>query len=176
MSAASAAVLLNAAAIAIDQDALGQMGSRLETADAPLQRWWRRLASGDVAVALLNRHGAPVPCPDWRVNHTGYLECCNGGCCEAFSNLTLAAAEAACCTLGADCAGSNLVRPTARTARFSSPLGVYDFQKRTSVIEVTARGADALGGIASVLARAEGLEAHARAAEYRLKPKRRGAA
>jgi histidinol dehydrogenase len=53
---------------------------------------------------------------------------------------------------------------------------VYDFQKRTSVIEVTPRGADALGGIASVLARAEGLEAHARAAEFRLKPKRRGAA
>jgi histidinol dehydrogenase len=68
------------------------------------------------------------------------------------------------------------VLPTARTARFSSPLGVYDFQKRTSVIEVTPRGADALGGIASVLARAEGLEAHARAAEFRLKPKRRGAA
>jgi histidinol dehydrogenase len=79
-------------------------------------------------------------------------------------------------TLGDYCAGSNHVLPTARTARFSSPLGVYDFQKRTSVIEVTARGADALGGIASVLARAEGLEAHARAAEYRLKPKRRGAA
>jgi histidinol dehydrogenase len=79
-------------------------------------------------------------------------------------------------TLGDYCAGSNHVLPTARTARFSSPLGVYDFQKRTSVIEVTPRGADALGGIASVLARAEGLEAHARAAEFRLKPKRRGAA
>jgi len=79
-------------------------------------------------------------------------------------------------TLGDYCAGSNHVLPTARTARFSSPLGVYDFQKRTSVIEVTPRGADALGGIASVLARAEGLEAHARAAECRLKPKRRGAA
>jgi len=79
-------------------------------------------------------------------------------------------------TQGDYCAGSNHVLPTARTARFSSPLGVYDFQKRTSVIEVTPRGADALGGIASVLARAEGLEAHARAAEFRLKPKRRGAA
>ncbi len=79
-------------------------------------------------------------------------------------------------TLGDYCAGSNHVLPTARTARFSSPLGVYDFQKRTSVIEVTRRGADALGGIASVLARAEGLEAHARAAELRQQPKRRGRA
>lgn len=78
-------------------------------------------------------------------------------------------------TLGDYCAGSNHVLPTARTARFSSPLGVYDFQKRTSVIEVTPRGADALGSIASVLARAEGLEAHARAAELRQKPRRRGA-
>jgi histidinol dehydrogenase len=78
-------------------------------------------------------------------------------------------------TLGDYCAGSNHVLPTARTARFSSPLGVYDFQKRTSVIEVTSRGADALGRIASVLARAEGLEAHACSAELRLKPKRKGA-
>jgi histidinol dehydrogenase len=77
-------------------------------------------------------------------------------------------------TLGDYCAGSNHVLPTARTARFSSPLGVYDFQKRTSVIEVTPRGAHALGGIASVLARAEGLEAHARAAELRMKPGRKG--
>jgi histidinol dehydrogenase len=72
-------------------------------------------------------------------------------------------------TLGDYCAGSNHVLPTARTARFSSPLGVYDFQKRTSVIGVTRRGAQALGEVASVLARAEGLEAHARAAEYRLR-------
>jgi histidinol dehydrogenase len=75
-------------------------------------------------------------------------------------------------TLGDYCAGSNHVLPTARTARFSSPLGVYDFQKRTSVIGVTRRGAHALGEVASVLARAEGLEAHARAAEYRLRSPR----
>jgi hypothetical protein len=124
MSAASAAVLLNAAAIAIDQDAAGLMGVRVEaSAAAPLQRWWRRLASGDVAVALLNRHGAPVPCPDWRVNHTGYLECCNGGCCEAFSNLTLAAAEAACCALGADCAGLSF--PAAAAAAGAPGDGCY---------------------------------------------------
>jgi len=77
-------------------------------------------------------------------------------------------------TLGDYCAGSNHVLPTARTARFSSPLGVHDFQKRTSLIEVTRRGAQALGEVASVLARAEGLEAHARAAELRLESAQSG--
>ena len=71
-------------------------------------------------------------------------------------------------SLGDYCAGPNHVLPTASTARFSSPLGVYDFQKRTSVIEVSERGAASLGPIAAVLARGEGLEAHARAAELRL--------
>jgi len=71
-------------------------------------------------------------------------------------------------SLGDYCAGPNHVLPTAGTARFSSPLGVYDFQKRTSVIEVSERGAATLGAIAAVLARGEGLEAHARAAELRL--------
>ena len=65
------------------------------------------------------------------------------------------------------CAGPNHVLPTARTARFSSPLGVYDFQKRTSVIGCSARGARRLAGIASTLARGEGLTAHARSAELR---------
>ncbi|HTJ05063.1 MAG TPA: histidinol dehydrogenase [Caldimonas sp.] len=74
-------------------------------------------------------------------------------------------------SLGDYCAGPNHVLPTAGTARFSSPLGVYDFQKRTSVIEVSARGAAALGPIAATLARGEGLEAHARAAELRLEGK-----
>jgi histidinol dehydrogenase len=71
-------------------------------------------------------------------------------------------------SLGDYCAGPNHVLPTAGTARFSSPLGVYDFQKRTSLIEVSARGAARLGPVAAVLARGEGLEAHARAAELRL--------
>ncbi len=71
-------------------------------------------------------------------------------------------------SLGDYCAGPNHVLPTAGTARFSSPLGVYDFQKRSSLIEVSERGAAALGPIASELARGEGLEAHARAAEMRL--------
>ncbi len=72
-------------------------------------------------------------------------------------------------TLGDYCAGPNHVLPTSGTARFSSPLGVYDFQKRTSLIQCSAPGAQALGKIASVLARGEGLTAHARAAEYRIK-------
>lgn len=71
-------------------------------------------------------------------------------------------------SLGDYCAGPNHVLPTSGTARFSSPLGVYDFQKRSSLIEVSPAGAQALGRIASVLARGEGLHAHAQAAEFRL--------
>jgi histidinol dehydrogenase len=71
--------------------------------------------------------------------------------------------------LGDYCAGPNHVLPTSRTARFSSPLGVYDFQKRSSVIGVSARGAQRLGAVAAELARGEGLTAHARSAEYRMK-------
>ena len=73
-------------------------------------------------------------------------------------------------SLGDYCAGPNHVLPTSGTARFSSPLGVYDFQKRSSLIEVSEAGAQTLGQIASVLAHGEGLQAHARAAEMRLKP------
>ncbi len=72
-------------------------------------------------------------------------------------------------SLGDYCAGPNHVLPTSGTARFSSPLGVYDFQKRSSLIEVSEQGAQVLGRIASVLAHGEGLQAHARAAEMRLK-------
>lgn len=72
--------------------------------------------------------------------------------------------------LGDYCAGPNHVLPTSGTARFSSPLGVYDFQKRTSLILCSADGAHTLGRTASVLARGEGLTAHARSAEYRIKP------
>lgn len=74
-----------------------------------------------------------------------------------------------CESLGDYCAGPNHVLPTSRTARFSSPLGVYDFQKRTSLIMVSEDGADTLGRVASTLAHGEGLTAHARSAEYRLK-------
>lgn len=73
-----------------------------------------------------------------------------------------------CEALGDYCAGPNHVLPTSRTARFSSPLGVYDFQKRSSLIMVSADGAQTLGRIAVTLAYGEGLQAHARSAEYRL--------
>jgi len=72
-------------------------------------------------------------------------------------------------SLGDYCAGPNHVLPTSTTARFSSPLGVYDFQKRSSLIEVSEAGAQVLGAIAAELAYGEGLQAHARAAEMRLK-------
>ena len=72
-------------------------------------------------------------------------------------------------SLGDYCAGPNHVLPTSRSARFSSPLGVYDFQKRSSLIEVSEAGAQTLGPIAATLAHGEGLTAHARAAELRLK-------
>ncbi len=73
-------------------------------------------------------------------------------------------------SIGDYCAGPNHVLPTARSARFSSPLGVYDFQKRSSVIAISFAGAQTLGRTAVTLARGEGLSAHARSAELRLKP------
>ncbi len=76
-----------------------------------------------------------------------------------------------CEALGDYCAGPNHVLPTSRTARFSSPLGVYDFQKRTSLIQVSEAGAQSLGRIAAALAYGEGLQAHARSAEFRIKHK-----
>ena len=72
-------------------------------------------------------------------------------------------------SLGDYCAGPNHVLPTAKTARFSSPLGVYDFQKRSSLIQVSVAGAKQLGETAAILAYGEGLDAHARSAEYRIK-------
>ena len=71
--------------------------------------------------------------------------------------------------LGDYCAGPNHVLPTSATARFSSPLGVYDFQKRSSLIYCSEQGASELGKVASVLGRSESLTAHARSAEYRIK-------
>ncbi len=73
-----------------------------------------------------------------------------------------------CEAVGDYCAGPNHVLPTSRTARFSSPLGVYDFQKRSSLIKLSHQGARKLGKIASVLAHGEGLQAHAKSAEYRI--------
>jgi histidinol dehydrogenase len=76
-----------------------------------------------------------------------------------------------CEALGDYCAGPNHVLPTSRTARFSSPLGVYDFQKRTSLIHVSPAGAQTLGRIAATLAEGEGLQAHARSAQLRFEHK-----
>ena len=78
-------------------------------------------------------------------------------------------------SLGDYCAGPNHVLPTAGTARFSSPLGVYDFQKRSSIIFASREGASTLGEVAAELAHGEGLPAHARSAEYRVGPKFRKA-
>jgi len=72
--------------------------------------------------------------------------------------------------LGDYCAGPNHVLPTSGTARFSSPLGVYDFQKRSSILYFSEQGASTMGKVAAVLAKGEGLTAHARSAEYRIKP------
>ncbi|MFW8566059.1 histidinol dehydrogenase [Orrella sp. 11846] len=72
-------------------------------------------------------------------------------------------------SLGDYCAGPNHVLPTSGTARFSSPLGVYDFQKRTSLIEISEAGATTLGRVADILARGEGLDAHAASARFRIK-------
>jgi histidinol dehydrogenase len=71
--------------------------------------------------------------------------------------------------LGDYCAGPNHVLPTSGTARFSSPLGVYDFQKRTSIVHISEAGAQHLGKVAAILAHGQGLQAHARSAEMRLK-------
>ena len=71
-------------------------------------------------------------------------------------------------SLGDYCAGPNHVLPTARTARFASPLGVYDFQKRTSLIRASRRAASELGRVAGILADGEGLPAHAQSARYRV--------
>jgi histidinol dehydrogenase len=73
-------------------------------------------------------------------------------------------------SLGDYCAGPNHVLPTGRTARFSSPLGVYDFQKRSSIIRISREGAQRLGALAGRLAEGEGLTAHARSAQARLRP------
>jgi len=78
-----------------------------------------------------------------------------------------------CEAMGDYCAGPNHVLPTSRSARFFSPLGVYDFQKRSSIIQCSPRGARRLAGLASVLGRGESLEAHARSAELRLQTKKR---
>ena len=102
-----------------------------------------------------------------------HLELAIEGASDYLDQITVAGAVFVggntCESLGDYCAGPNHVLPTSSTARFSSPLGVYDFQKRTSIIQCTDSGASALGNVASVLARGESLPAHARSAELRVK-------
>jgi len=113
ISAESLAILMNKDAIAVDQDALGQMGVRLDNSSAaPQQRWARTLANGDVAVALYNKLGgsAPAaPCPSWNVSNNGYWDSspAGSGGGDCFVGLSLTAAQAACCA-DAECAGFSI--------------------------------------------------------------------
>jgi len=136
---------------------------RCEIIKASLERCGALITAGnlDEAITLVNRiapehlelflDGAPAVAE--RVRHAGAIF------------LGRHTPEA----IGDYCAGPNHVLPTSGTARFSSPLGVYDFQKRTSLIQCSPDGASRLGRTASILAREEGLTAHARSAEYRIK-------
>ena len=115
----------------------------------------------DEAVALCNRIAPEhLEIVDRRRRGAG----CRGSAMPAPSSSGHYSSEA----LGDYCAGPNHVLPTARTARFSSPLGVYDFVKRSNVIHVSAAGAQRLGPVAATLARGEHLVAHAMSAELRL--------
>jgi histidinol dehydrogenase len=153
----------------------------IERAQASAQRLLAEMPRADIIAASFAKRGALVRTRD-------LAEACAIANRIAPEHLELAVADPdalmpqlrhagaifcghyACEAIGDYCAGPNHVLPTGRTARFSSPLGVYDFQKRTSVLRVSADGARALAPIASVLARGEGLIAHARSAEARLEP------
>jgi histidinol dehydrogenase len=148
--------------------------------EASLNRQLAAMPRKDVITASLNNRGALIQVRDME-------EACDIANLIAAEHLEISAQDAARWverirhagaiflgaysseSLGDYCAGPNHVLPTSRTARFSSPLGVYDFQKRSSIIHVSREGARTLGLIASELAQGEGLPAHARSAEYRLK-------
>ena len=152
----------------------------LESVAASMERQVADLPRRDVIGASLAKRGALIRCRDLR-------EACELVNRIAPEHLELSVARpdallpkirhAGAIFLGRDssealgdyCAGPNHVLPTSRTARFSSPLGVYDFQKRSSLIRVSRKAAVKLGAVAAELARGEGLTAHARAAELRLK-------
>ena len=159
---------------------LSPSASLIESVHASMTRLIREMSRAPVIAASLARRGALIQV-------ASLVEACAIANSIAPEHMELAVADPerllpminhagaiflghhASESLGDYCAGPNHVLPTARSARFSSPLGVYDFQKRSSVIYVTESAAQTLGPIASVLAHGEGLTAHARAAEMRIK-------
>jgi histidinol dehydrogenase len=153
----------------------------LDEVERGAQKWLKQMPRADIIAASFARRGAFIRTRD-------LAEACTIANRVAPEHLELAVADPdallphlrhagaifmghhASEALGDYCAGPNHVLPTGRTARFSSPLGVYDFQKRSSLIRISAAGAVALGKIASTLARGEGLDAHALSAEARIRP------
>lgn len=153
--------------------------AHLEAVEAAIERLLPTIEREDIARASLQRRGALILCQDQAeaielINRIApeHLELSVESPSDWLDDVRHAGAifmgrhtsEA----LGDYCAGPNHVLPTSGTARFSSPLGVYDFQKRSSIIHCSPSGASELGKIASVLARGESLTAHARSAEYRI--------
>lgn len=155
-------------------------GEWLDAVELALHRWLAQMPRAGIIAASFARRGALVRTRDLAeacaiANRAApeHLELAVGDPDALLPQLRHAGAifigHNACEAFGDYCAGPNHVLPTGRTARFSSPLGVYDFQKRSSLIRVSAEGAQALGKIASILARGEGLTAHAMSAEARLR-------
>lgn len=151
----------------------------LDAVEASMQELLNTMAREDIIRAALMNRGALIKVGnlDEAIALSNklapeHLQLAFGGAEARVSDLTVAGAifvgALSCESLGDYCAGPNHVLPTSSTARFSSPLGVYDFQKRSSIIHCSPKGAVALAGVASVLARGESLEAHARSAELRL--------
>lgn len=152
----------------------------LERVQESIDQLLPAMERGTIIAAALQRRGALIVCRDMEEAYAlanriapEHLELSVAEPLEAAKRIRHAGAiflgRHTSEPLGDYCAGPNHVLPTSRTARFSSPLGVYDFQKRTSLIMASEAGAERLGRIASVLAREEGLTAHARAAEYRFR-------
>ncbi|MCL7928897.1 histidinol dehydrogenase [Halomonas llamarensis] len=152
----------------------------LQAVEASIERLLPTLEREEIVRASLRRRGALVACEDKQeaitlINRIApeHLELSVAEPQDWLEGIRHAGAifmgRYTAEALGDYCAGPNHVLPTSGTARFSSPLGVYDFQKRSSIIHCSAEGASSLGGIASELARGESLTAHARSAEYRIR-------
>lgn len=167
-----------------DQDAqsilLSPDGDFLDRVEASMQRLLPTLERADIARTSLRERGALIQVADMQqaievANRIApeHLELSVGNPEALLPQIRHAGAifmgRYTAEALGDYCAGPNHVLPTSGTARFSSPLGVYDFQKRSSIIYCSPEGASELGKVASVLARGESLTAHARSAEYRIK-------